>query len=113
MGRRGAGGEAVKIRPAHSMTYSEMSIWLSLPRYQGHIVNPACIAHRGAAYDTYLDELRIWCRNHPQPDWPEWLQRFAEEARLAKAQESRRAGAGGSDRDDRLDPVRAVAAGTV
>lgn len=101
----------MKIRPAHSMTGSEMSTWLSLPRYEGHIVDPSHLNPRGPAYDVYLAELRAWCKRVPRTDWPEWLQQFADQARIAKAQAGTGAGAGGPDHGDRLDPVRAVAAG--
>ena len=66
----------MKVRAAHLMPRADMDVWLSLPRYNGHIIDPRYL-DRSIAKDRYVTALGVWCRANPKTDWPDWLIDFA------------------------------------
>lgn len=67
----------MKVRPFWMMRESELDVWHSLPKTPaGHIVHPE-YAQRPWA-DDYIERIGKWLREHPQSQWPDYLQDYVK-----------------------------------
>lgn len=66
----------MKIRAAHLMSEADLAVWLSVPRFEGHIIDPRYL-DRSIARDRYIASLGAWCRANSKAVWPDWLTDFA------------------------------------
>jgi hypothetical protein len=65
------------------LTGEKLAVWLSMPRFDGVIVSPACL--EGSAQRTYESAWGAWLRANHKDWWPDYMEAYVNERRNQRA----------------------------